>query len=220
VHDASSNQALTQGIDAFHSHISHAQRGLFRLIAEADRAEAWRGSGARDMAHWLCMRCGISEWKARRWVAAAYILEGLPLISEAFSAGELSIDKTVELTRFATPATEGRLICWARGVSCACIRRKADLAASASVEEVKDAERERHVSWWYTDDGRRFGLEAELPAAQGAVVARAIERAAEQIPTMPGEEDPFYVGARRADALVVLCSARISPRTQIPTGPR
>ncbi|HYT79179.1 MAG TPA: hypothetical protein VEQ37_07980, partial [Actinomycetota bacterium] len=42
-------------------------------------------------------------------------LEGLPQISEAFASGELGIDKVVELTRFATPQTEGRLITWAQG---------------------------------------------------------------------------------------------------------
>src|SRR5204862_4596975 len=66
------------------------------------------------------------------------------------------------------------------------------------------------LSWWYFDEGRRFGLEAELPAAQGAIVARAIERMAERIPAMPDEEDPIFVSARRADALVALCSAGIA----------
>jgi hypothetical protein len=65
------------------------------------------------------------------------------------------------------------------------------------------------LSWWYTDDGRRFGLQAELPAAQGAVVARALERLADSLPVMPGEEDGYFAEARRADALVALCSARI-----------
>jgi hypothetical protein len=50
------------------------------------------------------------------------------------------------------------------------------------------------------------GLEAELPAAQGAIVVRTIERLTEQIPVMPGEEEGCYVEARRADALVALCS--------------
>lgn len=27
---------------------------------------------------------------------------------------------------------------------------------------------------------------------------------------MPGEEDPFYASARRADALVLLCSAQLA----------
>ncbi len=204
------NEELIQGIDALHARISGAQRGLFRLIAEADRRGVWRDSGARDMAHFLSIRHGISEWKARRWIAAAYALEGLPLISEAFSSGELGIDKTVELARFATPSTEARLICWANGVSCACVRRKGDLAARQSIEDARDADRARFLHWWYLDEGRRFGLEAELPAAQGAVVAKALERLAEELPVMPGEEDAYYVDARRADALVALCSARIA----------
>jgi len=66
------------------------------------------------------------------------------------------------------------------------------------------------VSWWYFDDGRRFGLQLELPAAHGPVVVRAIEREAESIPSMPGEPQRCSVSARRAEALVALCSARIA----------
>jgi hypothetical protein len=64
-------------------------------------AEAWpRLSG----------RVGISNWKARRWVGAAYALEHLPRLSASPESGALSLDKVVELTRFATPATEKDLI--------------------------------------------------------------------------------------------------------------
>jgi hypothetical protein len=205
-----SNQELIRCIDTFHAHISRAQLGLFRLIAEGDRHGVWQSSGARDMAHWLSMRHGISEWKARRWIAAAYALEGLPRLSDAFASGALSIDKAVELSRFATPETEVRLITWAKGVSCACIRRRADLAARQSLEDAKDADRSRSLSWWYFDEGRRFGLEAELPASQGAVVAKALERLADELPVMPGEEEALRVDARRADALVALASTRIA----------
>ena len=41
-------------------------------------------------------------------------------------------------------------------------------------------------------------------------MARALERLADELPVMPGEEDPSSVQARRADALVALCSARIA----------
>ncbi len=101
--DERSNEDLVEAADAVHCRASLAQRELFRLIVDIDRCEAWRDSGARDMAHWLWMRYGISDWKARRWIAAAHALEGLPQISEAFASGELGIDKVVELTRFATP---------------------------------------------------------------------------------------------------------------------
>jgi hypothetical protein len=42
------------------------------------------------------------------------------------------------------------------------------------------------------------------------VVARAIERAVQDVPVMPGEEDTAFASARRADALVALCSARLA----------
>jgi len=208
--DRSSNESLIEGIHGVHRRISGSQRDLFGLIAEADRREAWQGSGARDMAHWLSMSQGISCWKARRWIAAAHVLERLPLIAEAFSTGQLGIDKVVELTRFATSETEARLIGWAKGVSGACIRRRADLCSRPSIEDAREAEQARTLTWWYFEENARFGLQAELPAAQGAVVARALERLAGELPVMPGEEEPHYVDARRADALVALCSARIA----------
>ena len=204
------DQQLIGHIDDVHRDVCAAERRLLSLIAEVDRREAWRETGARDLAHWLGMRYGISDWKARRWIAAAHALCQLPRISLAFSDGRLGIDKVVELTRFATTETESDLVRWAPGVSCGAIRRRGDLATRVDSEEVVDVDRDRSLSWWYFDDGRRFGLEAEPPAAQGAAIARALERVAGSLPMMPGEEDRSCATARRADALLALCSARIA----------
>ncbi|MGH2526979.1 MAG: DUF222 domain-containing protein, partial [Actinomycetota bacterium] len=122
---------------------------MFRLIADGDRRVFWRGCGARDTAHWLAIRYGVSEWKARRWVAAAHALENLPLIAEALEQGALGIDKVVELTRFATPKTEARLIRWATTVSVGAVRHRGDLEARASIQDVRETERSREVTWWY-----------------------------------------------------------------------
>jgi hypothetical protein len=200
-------------MDTAHQVISSAQRQLFELIAEVDQRETWQGDGAHDMAHWLVIRYGISSWKAYRWIAAAHALEGLPRIAESFAQGDLGIDKVVELTRFATPETEGGLIRWAQEVSCGAIRHRADLAARGDVHDVIDPDNDRSLSWLYFDEGRRFALEAELPAAQGAVVARAIERIAESVPAMPDEQAQVFASARRADALVAMCSSRIAADT-------
>lgn len=199
---------LLEQLDERQARIGSEQREMLRLIARADRERTWWDSGARDLPHFLSMRYGISHWKARRWVAAAHALEQLPAIARALMRGELSMDKLVELTRFASPDTEARLIGWAQRVSAAAVRRRADLETRRSLEDTRQAERDRFLSWWYVED--RFGLEVELPAAQGAVVARAIERVAASIPVMPGEEESLYAAARRADALVGLCSARLS----------
>ena len=160
--------ALIDDVDAAHARACRAQRELLGLIAEVDRSEAWRDSGARDTAHWLGMRYGISYWKAHRWIAAAHALEGLPRLSDALARGELGIDKVVELSRFASPKTEAGLIGWAKGVSCGAIRHRGDLAARTPIEEVSEVVRDRVVSWWYFDEGRRFGLGAELPGRPGS----------------------------------------------------
>ncbi len=205
-----STRGVVEDLDAAHAEICAAQRRLLALIAEADRRKVWLASGARDLPHWLAMRHGISQWKARRWIAAGHALERLPRTAGAFSEGELGIDKVAELTRFATAATETRLVEWAKNVSCAAIRRRADLESAGPIDDAVEADRARSVSWWFFDDGLRFGLQAELPAAEGAAVARALDRIADEIPRMPGERGAHHADARRADALVALASTRIA----------
>ncbi len=201
---------MVMAIDAAHARVGRAQRELLSLVADMDGTGAWREDGARDLAHWLSMRYGISAWKAQRWIGAAHALEELPALASALSSGELGADKVLELCRFAVPETEARLIRWAKEVSCATVRRRADREVRPTIEDDREADRARSLSWWWFEEGRRFGLSAELPAAQGAVVARALERMAERIPPMPGEEGPVYADARRADALVAVCSAGIA----------
>ncbi|MCI0636303.1 MAG: HNH endonuclease [Actinobacteria bacterium] len=198
---------LIQRADALHTSACRTQRELLSTIAEVDRRGAWRDSGARDAAHWVSIFFGLSFWKALRWLAAAHALGSLPRIAEAFERGELGIDKVVELTRFATPETEVRLIAWAEGVSSGAIRRRGDIELRRAAHDVRGVERSRFLSWWFFDDEQRFGLEAELPAAQGAIVARAIERLTDRVPAMPGEDGPDDKPARRADALVALCAS-------------
>src|SRR5947208_11094941 len=175
---------VVEELDAMHRLVSSGQRRMLQLIVVADREGTWRDDGARDCAHWLSMRYGISWWKAHRWLKAAHALEELPHLADALASGEVSLDKAVELARFATPETESDLIRWSAGVSVGALRRRADLAARPSIQDDRDAHEARFVSWWYLDEGRRMGLEAQLPAAQGAIVVKAIERMAERIPTM------------------------------------
>jgi hypothetical protein len=202
--DRSTTEELMARADALHTTIGAAHRDLLAVIAELDRRDRWAGDdwpdgdGAMDTAHWLWMRYGISDWKARRWISSAHALERLPRTAEALARGELGIDKVVELTRFATPRDEAGLTVWAQSVPSGAIRRRADVAQRQEIATVRDAEESRTLSWSYFDEGKRFALEAELPAADGAVVAAALSRVAGSLPALPGEEDPACVDARRA----------------------
>lgn len=195
-------------IDAWNARLGSVHRELLRAIADGDRAEVWRDTGARDMAHWCAIRLGISQWKARRYLAAAHALSELPRIDKFLAAGELGIDKAIELTRFADRATEAGLCRWAQQVSPGAVRARADREVRHDLDESREHERSRYLHWWFCEEGTRVGLEAELPAADGAVVVKAIERLAEQVPTTP-ENGRSDADARRADALVRLASAHL-----------
>jgi hypothetical protein len=54
--DFHSEEHLVAAVDAAHATVCRGQRELLSLIAEVDRRESWRGSGARDPAHWVSMR--------------------------------------------------------------------------------------------------------------------------------------------------------------------
>jgi hypothetical protein len=49
-----------------------------------------------------------------------------------------------------------------------------------------------------------------MPSAQGAIVAKALERVVDRIPVMPADTHADLIEARRADALLALCSQRIA----------
>jgi hypothetical protein len=190
--------------------VGRAHLTFLRYVAVADAEGAWEDDGARDTAHWLAIEFGLSGWKARRWIVAAHVIETLPAIRAALLDGTLSIDKVVELTRFAAPENEERLVRWARDVSCGAIRRRADVEAERARDDLLEIERSRRLSWWYSDEGARFEIQGDMPAAQGAIVARAPERVADILAEMPDDADEDHTDARRADALVALCSARLA----------
>jgi hypothetical protein len=205
-----STETLIGRVHSLHREIAARQRELLETLAQLETRQAWVDDGARDMAHWTAMHLDVSRWKADRWLGAARAFPSLPATADALGTGELGLDKVVELARFAEFDDEDALVRWARGVSSGAIRRAGDLRAKQRADEAEHDERTRWLEWRYVDDGRRFVLDGELPSMQGAVVARALERLGDQIPAMPGEESSGFAGARRADALVALCSARLA----------
>ncbi len=136
---------LIEGLQGLHAELCSRQRTILRIIAELDERRLWRDDGCRDMAQWLSGQLGISAWIAGRWVTASHAIPTLPLISQALESGRLCLDKVVELCRFATPETEQELIAWARRVSVAAVKHKADVFNRPEIDEVRSAERARFL---------------------------------------------------------------------------
>jgi hypothetical protein len=57
-----------------------------------------------------------------------------------------------------------------------------------------------------------MGMQGRFPAARGAAIKKAVEAQIRKLPPMPGDDpaDPDSIDARRADALVAICSAAIA----------
>ncbi|MBW3594409.1 MAG: HNH endonuclease, partial [Actinobacteria bacterium] len=207
-----SDAELVARTDARHVRICSEQLDQLRDFVHIDTRRLWQRDGCRDMAGWISGRYGYSPWEARRWTAAAHSLENLTLISDALAAGRLSLPKVLELARFADPETEKKLVSWAKRVSPRTIRRRADRETRPDPEDAKEAERGRFVRWWFDDN--TMWLEGRFPAAQGAGIAKAVQRFADQLPEIPDDDlpedvvvlDDDLVDQRRADALYLIAS--------------
>ena len=215
--DAPVEDHIASHIDSLHADISARQRQMLTYVAAFDDTGAWADDGCWDMAMWLSGRLGIRPYTARKWVACAHALSGLPLTSEALETGALGLDKVVELTRFATADSEARLITWATRVSVAAVRAEAERAAAPEPEETRDHERARSLGWWWYEDHRAVGVEGYFPAAQGAAIVAALQRAATEVPATDDTtgdtcfDTPEDRRNRRlADALWALASQRIA----------
>jgi len=199
---------VIHNLDRVSTEVNRAQREQLRAILHCDLRRTYLQDDCRDTAQWVSLRLGMNTWKARRMVACAHALEELPRCEKAFLAGQLSLDKLMELTRLATPQTEKKLVTWARRVAIATIRARADEARRIPQDAVQEAERDRLLGCSFSEDHTRMDLYGSLPAADGVTLMKAIDRLAEQLPIDPEAFDPL--GARRADALVALAAAQIA----------
>jgi hypothetical protein len=208
--------ALVARIDARQRERAVSDRELLRDVVAVDRSGAWVGDAHASVVEWLSARYGVSNWDARRWLACGYALEKLPHTAAALAAGLLSLKKTVELTRFATPETEERLIKWARRVSPAAVRRRGDAATKAEPKDAEEAHLSRYLNTDWSADGLSLAFDGRLPQAEGAAFIKRIDRIARQNPQPPAEEDGSKLDAesrramQRADALSLLVSADIA----------
>jgi hypothetical protein len=191
-------------------HLWAAECRWLLMIGEFDRREAWSPWGLQSCAHWLSWRCGVALSAARERVRVARRLVELPLITAAFSQGELSYAKVRALTRVANNANEPELVEVARTATASQLERIVRTYRKAQIQEELVESNERHKARqarWYWDDDGSFVLSARLSPEDGALVLAALEAGRPKgIPTPASAADvsaetPQAV-ARNAEALV------------------
>ncbi len=176
-------------------------------IRSLEKADLHRSEGHRSSASYIASVLGISRWKAARMVATSKSLTDLPLITGAIWNGSLSLDKAIELTRFATAATEEKLLKWAHRVSAAAIRERGN-EHDAAPEPIADVHRARAFRGWFSDERDRYYFEGMVPSEQGVVLETCLKKLARELPDHPEHAtDPqAQMEQRMSDALVALVS--------------
>jgi hypothetical protein len=206
-------EQLEEEICTLAAHLAAATCRWLLLVAEFDAREGWAEWGVASCAHWLSWRCGIGLHAAREHTRVARMLGGLPLVREAFAAGELSYSKVRALTRVASEKTEAQLVELARhatGAQLEKVSRQYRRVLRANCEQAQSLHERQRLSTYWDEDGMLV-VQGRLTPEDGAALTAALERAAESVP-----EEMRELGgpAIRAQALVGLAAGG-QPMTEV-----
>ena len=204
-------ERLGERIAELSAYINVAQAEFLELLREFDEQKHWEAQGFQSCGHWLNFKCGIGFNAARERLRMAHALAKLPKIRSAFAEGTVSFSKVRAMTRVATAENEDMLLNIARYGTAYHVerfvsqyRRIEKLREPGFAQELHE---QREVTYHYDSDGCLV-IKARIPAEQGEVIVKALERAmdcADVYPKgtlsaeTPEEREP--VGARRAEAL-------------------
>lgn len=198
-------ELLEREICTLAAEISAATCRWLLLVAEFEAREGWAEWGVTSCAHWLSWRCGIGLVAAREHTRVARALGGLPLIREAFAAGEISYSKVRALTRVASEKTEAQLVELARHATGAQLEKVAGQygrVLRATVAQANEAQVRQRLSTYWDGDGMLV-VEGRLAPEDGAALLAALDQAAESVSQ---ETHELGFGAVRAQALVALAT--------------
>jgi len=190
------------------AHVQAAQAELALRLAAFDEGTGWGGAGIRSCPHWLSIQAGLDYHTSADLLRVGHALAELPLIRQAFSAGQLSLDKVRALLRVATAADEEVWLELAVNADaaqlvriCREVRRSMDADAPGQAEELVA----RRGLWTRVREDGLHRLVALLPPEDAGLVTAALEAVArsQALPPRPEAEDVW--AGRRSDALLAVC---------------
>lgn len=190
--------------------MSATHAALLEILAVIDERQLWRSDGCCSLQDWVSFRFGVARKTAHEWTDAARALAELPHLSEAFSSGDLSWDKTRAAVALATPESDGAVTTEARTADVAQLDRAARKARAVSVQEADERHRARFFSMRRSIAMGGVRLSGFLPDVDGETLIKAIERLADDVPKDPDTGLYPRFDERCADALVHLASGFLS----------
>ena len=207
---------LEQALDHFAGLAAAGWAQVCGLIREVDARQSWMGDGARSLVDWVAVKLRVRHHTAVQLVGVARRLADLPVVSERFGSGVLSLDQVDAISRIATPDTETEIIEQTAGLSNAVLDRTARRHRGITEEKARSVwERRQLIRQWNLDESElRFN--GRLPGDAGRLFDQAIDSRLDGIPVNPetGMFDPYPT--RAADALTGLAATTSSGSSTTP----
>ena len=211
--DPLSIDELDRGIVSLSARINAATYELLVLVRQFDERAGWLKWGLANCAEWLHWRCDLSMSAAREKVRVAHALKTLPMITTAFSSGELSYSKVRALTRVARQDNEEDLLSFALRTTASRVEercRELRCGTTESVNEVNRAHANRSLRVHRDVERGMMTITVELPLETGALLEKALDRARDSTASQsPGLVDECW-SAQQADALVTVANSYLS----------
>lgn len=204
--EIASNDEIDEAFDHFAGLSSAAAARVCELIAVVDQRQSWMADGARTLSDWVAAKLRIRNKTAVQLVAISRRLVDLPLLTQHFASGELSIDQVDALSDIATADTEAELIEQATAMSNAALDRMARRHRGVSDEKEKSVwERRRLVRQWNLDESE-LKFHGRLPGAEARTFDEAIDSRVDRM--SPNSETGLFdpLQTRSADALVEMAA--------------
>lgn len=204
-------EELDDAIGRLNRSINASSYELLALIREFDERAGWFKWSFTDGVSWLRWRCDLGTGTAREKLRIAHALKELPLISEAFAAGNLSYSKVRVMTRLATVDNDEDLIRMARRMTVRHLSehcQQRSNAQQASTAVARAAQNSRAFRVWHDAAKGTMHFSIELPVEEGELVEKAVEKAAGRLSTEMGTTQLASVaeetswGSIQADAVV------------------
>lgn len=213
VADLTPIEDLDRNILTLCTRINAATYELLVLVREFDERAGWVKWGLKNCAEWLAWRCDLSMATAMEKVRAAHALKMLPLISDAFSSGELSYSKVRALTRVANRNNEGELLNFALRHTTANVEarcRELRCGREDSIDSAARAYANRSLRIRRDRERSMMVVTVELPMDTGELIEKALDKARDdECLDIPDLVDTSW-STRQADAFVNMVSGYLS----------
>jgi len=206
---------LDKAIVGLSARINAATYELLVLIRQFDERAGWLRCGLENCAEWLHWRCDLSMNAAHEKVRVAHAIKTLPVMSDAFSQGELSYSKVRAMTRVVGPHNEEEFVVFALQTTTARVEercRELRYGDSKSTESANRVFVNRSLRVTRNAEKGTMTITAELPIEMGELVEKAVDKARDDSLANVEFVDESW-SARQADALVEIANAFLSPKT-------